>query len=53
MLIDHHIIFLADGMYNNVIKIKPPMVVTRDDCRDIVRGLDEVLLKRCPEKSNS
>ena len=45
MLIDHQIIALADGMYDNVIKIKPPMVVTMEDCKSIVKALDEVLVK--------
>jgi 4-aminobutyrate aminotransferase-like enzyme len=33
----------TDGPYENVIKIKPPMVVIRDDADLMIRTLDEVL----------
>ncbi|NOX34760.1 MAG: aminotransferase class III-fold pyridoxal phosphate-dependent enzyme [Deltaproteobacteria bacterium] len=34
----------TDGPFNNVIKIKPPMVITRDDAEMFIRVFDDVLL---------
>ena len=45
MLLDHKIIVLADGIYGNVLKIKPPMVLTREDCDHFVQAVDSVLTK--------
>lgn len=45
MLVDHKIIILADGVHGNVIKYKPPMVVTKEDCDHIVQAMDSVLTK--------
>ena len=45
MLLDHKIIVLADGIHGNVIKLKPPMVVTKEDCDGIVQAVDSVLTK--------
>ena len=45
MLLDHKIIVLADGIHGNVIKLKPPMVVTKEDCDGIVQAMDSVLTK--------
>lgn len=45
MLLDHKIIVLADGIHGNVIKYKPPMVVTKEDCDHIIQAMDAVLTK--------
>ena len=45
MLLDHKIIVLADGIHGNIIKLKPPMVVTKEDCDAIVQAMDSVLTK--------
>ncbi|MCK5350122.1 MAG: aminotransferase class III-fold pyridoxal phosphate-dependent enzyme, partial [Desulfobacula sp.] len=34
----------ADGPFNNVIKIKPPMVITKEDADMFVRVFDDALL---------
>lgn len=33
----------TDGPLHNVLKIKPPMVISRQNCVDLVQALDEVL----------
>ena len=43
MLHEHKIIVHVDGVYANVFKIKPPLVVTKDDCTHILQALDSVL----------
>ena len=43
MLREHKVIVLADGVHGNVIKIKPPMVISQDDCRAIIEGFDAIL----------
>lgn len=45
MLLNHKIICLADGIHGNVIKYKPPMVLTKEDCDHIIRSTDSVLAK--------
>lgn len=40
---DHGILTGTDGPYDNVIKIKPPMVITRDDADMLVRVLNDIL----------
>jgi 4-aminobutyrate aminotransferase-like enzyme len=45
MLLDHKMIVLADGIHGNVIKLKPPMVVTKEDCDSIIQAVDSVLTK--------
>ncbi|XP_064404566.1 ethanolamine-phosphate phospho-lyase-like [Halichondria panicea] len=45
LLIDHQIIAHADSRYNNVINIKPPMVVSREDCQSIAEALNHVLMR--------
>lgn len=45
MLLDHKIIVLADGIHGNVIKLKPPMVVTKEDCDGIIQAMDSMLTK--------
>lgn len=37
------ILLSTDGPYHNVIKIKPPLVFSRDDVASVVENLDEVL----------
>lgn len=37
------ILLSVDGCYQNVIKIKPPMVITKQDCDKLVDVLDNVL----------
>lgn len=34
----------TDGPFNNVIKIKPPMVITKEDADMFIRVFDDVLL---------
>ena len=41
----------TDGPFSNVIKIKPPMVITRQDARMFVRVLDQTLLELNPKGS--
>lgn len=45
MLLNHKIIVLADGVHGNVIKFKPPMVIAKKDCDNIIRAMDSVLTK--------
>ncbi len=45
LLIDHQIIAHADNIYNNVINIKPPMVVSREDCESVAEALEQVLVR--------
>ena len=40
---DRGILLSVDGPLHNVIKIKPPMVITDDDIRALIEALDEVL----------
>jgi 4-aminobutyrate aminotransferase-like enzyme len=40
---DHGILLSTDGPQHNVIKIKPPLVFTRDDADRVVETLDRVL----------
>ncbi len=40
---DRHILVGTDGPFENVVKIKPPMVVTEDDGAMFVRVVDEIL----------
>ncbi len=40
---DHGILTGTDGPFDNVIKIKPPMVITRDDADMFARVLDRIL----------
>jgi len=45
---DHGILLGTDGPFSNVIKIKPPMVITRADADMFVRVLDRILKEmRC------
>ena len=37
------ILMSTDGPHNNVLKIKPPMVITLADIDMVLRGLDDVL----------
>lgn len=37
------ILLSADGPFHNVIKIKPPMVITRENCDFLVANLDSVI----------
>ena len=43
LLLKHHIIVLADGVYGNVIKFKPPLCISKEDCTHIIQSLDSVL----------
>lgn len=43
MLHDHRIIVHVDGIKPNVLKIKPPLVVSKDDCTHILQALDSTL----------
>ena len=45
MLLDHRIVVNADGIYGNVLKIKPPIVLTREDCDQFIQAVDSVLTK--------
>lgn len=45
MLLDHQIIVLADGIHGNVIKLKPPLCISKQDCSHIVQAVHEVLTK--------
>jgi 4-aminobutyrate aminotransferase-like enzyme len=40
---DRGILLGSDGPFNNVVKIKPPMVITREDADMFVRVLDDCL----------
>lgn len=40
---DRGYLLSTDGPLHNVIKIKPPLVISRQDCIDMVKSLDEVL----------
>jgi 4-aminobutyrate aminotransferase-like enzyme len=42
------ILLSTDGLHHNVLKIKPPMVISRDDVEMALRALDEEL---CAERS--
>lgn len=43
MLKEHRIIIQVDGVKLNVIKIKPPLVITKEDCTHFVQALDSIL----------
>ena len=43
MLEDHKIILNIDGLDLNIIKIKPPMVMTKEDCTFFLQALDSCL----------
>jgi 4-aminobutyrate aminotransferase-like enzyme len=43
LLYEHKIIVNVDGMELNVIKIKPPLVFTKEDCIHFMESLDIVL----------
>jgi 4-aminobutyrate aminotransferase-like enzyme len=40
---DRGVLLSTDGPFENVIKIKPPLVFTRENADELVAGLDEVL----------
>ncbi|HRO73831.1 MAG TPA: aminotransferase class III-fold pyridoxal phosphate-dependent enzyme, partial [Saprospiraceae bacterium] len=37
------ILLSTDGPYHNVLKIKPPMVITEDNCMKIVETIESIL----------
>lgn len=43
MLYEHKIIVHMDGIDANVMKIKPPLVITKEDCTQLVQALDSIL----------
>ena len=47
MLHEHKIIMNVDGMELNVIKIKPPLVFSKEDCTHFVQSLDSILSQSC------
>jgi 4-aminobutyrate aminotransferase-like enzyme/Ser/Thr protein kinase RdoA (MazF antagonist) len=38
-----HILVGTDGPFDNVVKLKPPMVVSRQDARMVIEAVDEIL----------
>ena len=42
---NRNVLLSIDGPHKNVIKIKPPMVVTKQDAVETIKLLDEVMLK--------
>ena len=40
---ENGILISADGPHNNVLKIKPPMVFSRDNVQQIIRSLEKIL----------
>jgi 4-aminobutyrate aminotransferase-like enzyme len=40
---NRHILLSVDGPLHNVLKIKPPIVFTRDDADQLVLNLDDVI----------
>lgn len=40
---ERHILLSTDGPFENVIKIKPPLVFTKENAREVISTLDEVL----------
>lgn len=43
MLHEHKIIIHVDGIEANVIKIKPPLVISKADCTHLLQALDSCL----------
>ncbi|KAL5464008.1 hypothetical protein EMCRGX_G032964 [Ephydatia muelleri] len=43
MLNEHKIIVSTDHVYGNVLKFRPPLCITKEDCQHIVDSLDSVL----------
>ena len=44
---DDRVLLSTDGPLHNVLKIKPPLVLTADDADMFVRGFDDVLTELC------
>jgi len=42
-MLSKNILLSIDGPYKNVIKIKPPMVISEEDVRFTIKSLGEVL----------
>ncbi|NEO17814.1 aminotransferase class III-fold pyridoxal phosphate-dependent enzyme, partial [Moorena sp. SIO3E8] len=40
---DRHILISTDGIFDNVIKSKPPLCFTKDNAQSVVMAIDEVL----------
>ena len=40
-----NVLLSIDGPHKNVIKIKPPMVITKEDALKTIKLLDEVMVK--------
>lgn len=45
MLLDHHILIKEDGLDANVVKIKPPLVFTLQDAKNLIHAIDDSLTK--------
>jgi ethanolamine-phosphate phospho-lyase len=43
MMKDRGILLSVDGLYHNVLKIKPPLVITRADVSRFIREFDNIL----------
>lgn len=43
---DKHILLSTDGPYNNILKSKPPLCFTRDNCNEVIRNLKVILQKQ-------
>jgi ethanolamine-phosphate phospho-lyase len=42
-MLSRNVLMSTDGPHSNVIKIKPPMVITKEDAISMLESLDEVL----------
>ena len=40
---EHRILIGTDGPFDNVLKIRPPLTIDRDDCEMLLKRLDQVL----------
>jgi len=43
MLLEHHILVKEDGLDNNVLKIKPPLVFSLTHANTLLQALEECL----------
>jgi len=42
-MLSHNVLMSTDGSHSNVIKIKPPMVITEEDAISTLESLDQAL----------
>jgi len=49
---EHGILISTDGPLHNVLKFKPPMVITKENAAEIIAALDKILREDCLQVDN-